>query len=158
LCNIYATNYHGYIPFVVITIPSFPYSWHITMFITWVTQHVPLVEQELFILPEHQSSLHVYWRSCCSIFSFLCSVVEIIFCPFSFGHCIVCPLVSSNFSVYCGQLHCAFQNIYHLQKGFQRFARHNPWITKGIITQFKCELCIVVKKTFFNKFPRIFLG
>ena len=58
--------------------------------------------------------------SCCSIFTFLCNVLEIIVvCPFSFGHCIVClrftisdypfgifnlflrilitPLVSSNF-------------------------------------------------------------
>ena len=35
------------------------------------------------------------FRSCCSIFGFLCNVLWIIvlsLCPFSFGHCIVCPL------------------------------------------------------------------
>ena len=31
------------------------------------------------------------WRSCCSFFSFLCRVLQISVCPFSFGHCLVCP-------------------------------------------------------------------
>ena len=34
------------------------------------------------------------WCSCCSSFIFLCSVLQIVVCPFvlfSFGHCIVCP-------------------------------------------------------------------
>ncbi len=35
--------------------------------------------------------------SCCSIFSFLCSVLYIIVCPFSFGHCIVCPISIDGF-------------------------------------------------------------
>ena len=39
--------------------------------LTKVTRWVPLVEQELFTLPEHTSLSHgFYWRSCCSIFSF----------------------------------------------------------------------------------------
>ena len=29
--------------------------------------------------------------SCYLSFSFLCSVLYILVCPFSFGHCIVCP-------------------------------------------------------------------
>jgi len=28
--------------------------------------------------------------SCCAVFSFLCSALKIIVCPFSFGHCIDC--------------------------------------------------------------------
>jgi hypothetical protein len=34
------------------------------------------------------------WSSCCSIFSFLCSVLQIVVCHFNlfcFGHCVVCP-------------------------------------------------------------------
>ena len=30
------------------------------------------------------------WGSCYSIFSFMCNVLQIFVCPFSFGHCIVC--------------------------------------------------------------------
>ena len=30
--------------------------------------------------------------SCCLSFSFLCTVLYILVCPFSFGHCIVCPI------------------------------------------------------------------
>jgi hypothetical protein len=36
-----------------------------------------------------------WWDLCCSIFSFLCNALWIVVCPFSFGHCIVCP------SIYC---------------------------------------------------------
>ena len=31
------------------------------------------------------------WGSCCLIFSFMCSVWQIIACPLSFGQCFVCP-------------------------------------------------------------------
>ena len=43
-------------------------------------------------------TLGFYWGSCCPICSFLCSglVHCLSFCPFSFGHCIVCP-----FSIVC---------------------------------------------------------
>jgi hypothetical protein len=32
------------------------------------------------------------WGSCYSIFSFMCRSF-FVFCPFSFGHCVVCPLI-----------------------------------------------------------------
>jgi len=51
---------HRYVPFVVITIRSFPYSWLITGFVTRVTRWVPHVEQELLPLQEHLSSPLVF--------------------------------------------------------------------------------------------------
>jgi hypothetical protein len=51
---------------------------------------VTLLEQELLILPQLMCTTPVICGgSCCSIFSFLCNVLQIIVCPFSFGHCIV---------------------------------------------------------------------
>jgi len=41
-----------------------------------------LMEQELLTIPEHLSSLPFLWGSCCSIFSFLCSVLRTIVWPF----------------------------------------------------------------------------
>ena len=35
--------------------------------------------------------------SCCSIFSFLCNVLQLVVCHFSFDHCIVCPSSISDF-------------------------------------------------------------
>ena len=79
-----------------ITIGSFPHSWLITGFITIVTRRVLHVEQELLTLPEHLSSP--------SVSSFVRVARSLVFCvmfcgslfcpfvPFSFGHCIVCPL------------------------------------------------------------------
>ena len=46
----------GYVPLVVNRSRSFPHSCLITRFVTRLTQLVPLVEQELLILPEHLSS------------------------------------------------------------------------------------------------------
>jgi hypothetical protein len=34
-----------------------------------------------------------WWGLHCSFFSFLCNVWKIFVCPFSFGHCIVCPSI-----------------------------------------------------------------
>jgi hypothetical protein len=54
---------------------------------------VPLVEQELLIHPEYLSSPLVLLR-----FMLLLDVFRIeflSFCPFSFGHCVVCP--TSNY-------------------------------------------------------------
>jgi len=48
-------NDHGYVPLVVNTFWSFPHSWLITGFVTRLTRQVPLVEQELPILPKHMS-------------------------------------------------------------------------------------------------------
>ena len=53
-CNCVTTDL-GYVPFVVIAIRSFPYSWLITEFVARVTH----VEQELFTLSEHPSSPQV---------------------------------------------------------------------------------------------------
>ena len=52
----YWTSYgNEYVLFVVITMISFPHSWNITWFVTRVTRWMPLVEQELLIIPEHLS-------------------------------------------------------------------------------------------------------
>jgi len=47
---------YAYVPSVIITIRSFPYSWLINEFVTRVTRRVPHVEQELLTFPEHLSS------------------------------------------------------------------------------------------------------
>jgi hypothetical protein len=72
---------------------SFPHSWSITRFVTRLTRQVPLVEQEIPTLPEHPSTPLVFsgvrvTRSLvlCVCFVDLC----LSFCPFSFGHCVVC--------------------------------------------------------------------
>jgi hypothetical protein len=64
---------------------SFPYWWLITWFVTRVMRRVSLVEQELFTfrVPEFISGV----RGAQS-FANHCSSS----CPFSFGHCAVCPL------------------------------------------------------------------
>ena len=72
---------------------SFPHSWFITRFVNRLTRQVPLVEQEIPTLPEHPSTPLVFsgvrvTRSLvlCVCFVDLC----LSFCPFSFGHCVVC--------------------------------------------------------------------
>jgi hypothetical protein len=89
LWNICVTNVHGYVPFVVNASWSFPHSWRITGFV----RRVPLVDQELLTLPEHLSSPPAFsavrvTRSLvlCVWFADRC----LSFCPFSFGHCVVC--------------------------------------------------------------------
>jgi hypothetical protein len=52
LRNICVTNDNGNIPFIVSTSGSFARSWLITEFVTRVIRRVPLVGQELLILPE----------------------------------------------------------------------------------------------------------
>jgi len=71
-----------------------------------------LVKQELFTLPGHPSSHPVFSGVCVAPSLVLCVVFcrsLIVFCPFSFGQCVVCclsfldlrlpitPLVSSNY-------------------------------------------------------------
>ena len=54
---------------------------------------VPLVEQELLSLPEHLSSSSVFSgvRVTQSLVLCVCVVDRcLFFCPFSFGHCVVC--------------------------------------------------------------------
>ena len=60
LRNICITNDHGYVPIDVSTSRSFPRSRLITVFVTGVTRQVPLVVQELIILPEHLGSTLVF--------------------------------------------------------------------------------------------------
>ena len=105
------TNDHGYVPLVVNSSRSFPHSRLITGFVTRLTRRVPLVEKELLILPEHQSSPPVFSgvRVTRSLDLYACFVDRCLsFCTFSFGHCVVCssiygfwlsPLVSVNSSL-----------------------------------------------------------
>ena len=69
------------------------YYWIQHIVITFVTQRVPLVEQELLTLPEHLSSPRVIsgvrvTRSLVLYVSFVYRCLS--FCTFSFGHCAVC--------------------------------------------------------------------
>jgi hypothetical protein len=47
---------HGYVTLVVSTSLSFPHSWPVTGFVTRLTQRMPLVEQELLLLPGNHKS------------------------------------------------------------------------------------------------------
>ena len=93
LWNICVTNDHGYVPLVVSIPRSFPHSWLISGFVTRLTRRVPLVEQELFTLPEHMSSPAVFCgvHVTRSLVLCVCFVDRcLFFCTFSFGHCAVC--------------------------------------------------------------------
>ena len=71
---------------------SFPHSWLIIGLVTKLTPRVPLVEQELFNLPEHLSSPPVFSgvRITPSLVLCICFVDRSLsFCIFSFGHCSV---------------------------------------------------------------------
>ena len=72
---------------------SFPHSWLITGFVTRLAQRMPLVVQELLSLPEHMSSPPVFSGVRVTRSSVLCVCFVdccLFFCPFSFGHCVVC--------------------------------------------------------------------
>jgi hypothetical protein len=87
------TNDHRYVPLVVSTSRSFPHSWLITGFVTWLTRRVPLVEQDLPTFPEHLNPPTVFSgvRVTRSLLLCVCFVDRCLsFCPFSFGHCVVC--------------------------------------------------------------------
>jgi hypothetical protein len=61
--------------------------------VTRLTRRVPLVEQELLILPEHMSSPPVFSRVRVtrSLVLYICFVDRCLFlCTFSSGHCVVC--------------------------------------------------------------------
>ena len=72
------------------------------------TRWVQHVEQKLLTLPKYLSSPSVLSGSCCSIYCFLCNVLQIIVCTFVPLLCMYCPsfdlrllissLVTSNFS------------------------------------------------------------
>ena len=72
---------------------SFPHSWHITGFVTRLTLRMSLVEHKLLTLPEHLSSPPVFSgvRVTRSLVLYVCFIDRYLsFCPFSFGHCVVC--------------------------------------------------------------------
>jgi hypothetical protein len=63
--------------------------------IKWLTRRVSLVEQELLTLPVHMSSppvvSGVHVTRSLALCLFVCFVDRcLFFCPFSFGHCVVC--------------------------------------------------------------------
>ena len=97
---------HG--PLVQVSLQLEDYLRLINRFVTRLTQWVPLVEQELLTLLEHLSSPPVFCGVRVTRFLVLCVCFVdrcMSFCPFSFGHCVVCSssiygfyLVSSNSS------------------------------------------------------------
>ena len=92
LWNICVTNDHGYVPLVINTFRSFPRSRLITGFVTRLIRRMPLVEQELFTLPEHLCSPPVFSgvRVTRSLVLNVCFVYRCLSCcTFSFGHCVV---------------------------------------------------------------------
>ena len=94
--NICVTNDHGYVPFVVNTSRFFPHSWLITGFVTRLTRRAPPVEQKLSTLPEHLSLPPVFSEVHVtpSLVLCVCFVNRCwFFCPFSFGHCVICPSI-----------------------------------------------------------------
>ena len=85
---------HKYVPFIKVTIQSFfSLSLLITLFSTRVVRRVPLVKQELFIIPENSSSYSFFCGLCCSIFCFLCIFLWLM-------------LLNLLFSVWCFVHHC----------------------------------------------------
>ena len=79
-----------------------------TLFVIRVTRRMSHVERRLLTLPEHLRSSPVLvgfvlldlW------FSVLCFVDRCLyFCPFSFGHCVVCPSSIYGFFTCAKQLH-----------------------------------------------------
>jgi hypothetical protein len=75
---------------------SFPHSRLITGVGTRLTRRMPLVEQELLLLPEHLSSPPVFSsvRVTRSLVLYVCFVDRCLsFCTFSFGHCVVCSSI-----------------------------------------------------------------
>jgi hypothetical protein len=120
--NICVTNDHGYVPLVVNTSRSFPHSRFITGFVTRLTRRVPLVEQELPTLPEHLSSPPVFSavRVTRSLVLYVCFVDRCLsFCPFSFGHCIVC-----SSSIYAFWLPLWYLQTRHIYMNKQRSTKH----------------------------------
>ena len=76
LRDICVTNDHGYLPFVKITIQSFPHSWLISrVCIKSNTTDGTYGAVTTYPYETPESSPCIYWGSCCSIFSFLCSIL-----------------------------------------------------------------------------------
>lgn len=76
---------------IVITIQPCLHSWLISLLVTKQTRRLPLVGQELLILPQHLSSPWFMWRSCYSIFSFC--VDHCRFVIFLLSNVLSCPSI-----------------------------------------------------------------
>ena len=65
-----------------------------TWFVIRVKRRVPVVEKELHIFPEHLTSSSFFIALCVAgslVFRVIFCLSVLDSCPFSFGHCIVCP-------------------------------------------------------------------
>jgi hypothetical protein len=81
--------------FVVITIRSFPHSWHIIWFIASIKRRLAHVEQGLLTFPEHTSLPPVLSGVRVARSLIFCVDHCLSVCSYSFDHCIVYP------SMYC---------------------------------------------------------
>jgi hypothetical protein len=100
LWDIWVTNEHDYVPYVVIIIWPFPYWWIIT--VTRVIRQVPQVRSELFILPECMRSSPIC-RFLHNVFTSLCVLLSFFFWPLYYQfffdwRLMLTTLLSSSFS------------------------------------------------------------
>jgi hypothetical protein len=86
-CIVCPSNYGFCLPF-----------WHLQTFIIYYAKSwqykLTKMSDNMLLTPKLYPTIVGFktgfkWEICCSIFSFQCSVLQIIVCPFSFGHCIV---------------------------------------------------------------------
>ena len=73
-------------------------------FVTRLTRRVQLVEQELLTHPEHLSLPPVFSGICAtrSLVLYVCFVDRCLsFCPFSFGHCVLCSSIYGFWLLLC---------------------------------------------------------
>ena len=98
----------GYIPFVVITMRSFPQSWFFNGVVTRLTRRAIHAEQELLTLPEHLSPPPVLVVFV--LLDLLFSTYRLVDDCFTFAcHCFVCP-----FSIYYSRLPLWYLQIFTL--------------------------------------------
>ena len=85
------TDDHAHVPFVVITMWSFPQSLFITGFVIRVKRRVPHVEQKLLNLPEHLIAPAVFSIDHVARFLVYCAMFcrSLAVCLCSFVHCLV---------------------------------------------------------------------
>jgi hypothetical protein len=106
--------------------------WLITGCMTILIRLVPVVEQELHTLLEHLSSPPVFRRVCAirSLVLYVCFVNRCLsFCPFYFGHCVVCS--SSIYRLWlplCYLPMNAIWNIENLENMILLGRLYLPWI------------------------------
>jgi hypothetical protein len=82
----------------------FPHSWLIIDLPQCVVRQLPVVEQQLFTLSEHINSTLFYRGWCRSIFSFLCSALWFIVCPFVNFHCVCLSILDLRLLITLGIL------------------------------------------------------